>query len=245
MGGYTMASLTTAEVNDLFRWTSDIGMFSSDRPINDIKLDDGTVIEGSCNSFKTEYCEEECYNVKLYRMYENMTKRDVRCETTWGKINAHNVGSIKQTFSRKKNQTKRIRHMSRGEAFTSPTDVYRVKTMCLAMPDTLWWIPTRAWRNARLKALIERELMPLDNCAINASFDPSNTKEEWTTIINSDWNIMFFGDDTLLHDPVHNKPMFKCPKTHKNIKGHCASCKAGCFAQKTIGRTQVVHLSEH
>ena len=105
-----MASLTTAEVNDLFRWTGDIGMFSTDKPINDIELDDGTVIEGSCNAFKTEFCEEECYNVKLYRMYENMTKRDVRCHNIWNKINVHNVEVIKQTFSRKKKQTKRIRH---------------------------------------------------------------------------------------------------------------------------------------
>jgi len=117
--------------------------------------------------------------------------------------------------------------------------------MCLLNPDQLWWIPTRAWRNPRLKVLIEKELMPLDNCAVNASFDPSNTDDEWKMMQDSDWNIMFYGDDALTIDPVYGKRMFKCPKTWKKMTGHCDTCKAGCFAQKTIGRTQIVHLSQH
>jgi hypothetical protein len=231
-------TVTTQELNDLFRECKDIGMAASDRPINDTKNHEGSCVH------RTDYCDQTCYNIKLYNMYENMAKRDDRCETIWQKLDKSN-SDFTQFFSRKQYDTSRVRHMTRGEAFKDIRDVYRVKTMCLLNPDILWWIPTRAWRNTRIKSLIEKELMPLDNCAINASLDPSNSKAEWQMLIDDDWNIMFYGDDTLTHDPVYGKRMFACPKTHKGLKGHCIDCKAGCFAQKTINRTQIVHLSEH
>ena len=189
-------TVTTTELNDLFRYCEDIGMFSTDRPINATENH-----EGSCDH-RTDHCDETCYNVKLYKLYPNMAKRDDRCETIWQKLNRHN-SDFSKFFSRKTKQTKRVRHMTRGEAIKDIYDVYRVKTMCLLNPDTTWWTPTRAWRDARLKALIEKELMPLDNCAINASLDPSNTKDEWKMLIDSEWNIMFYGDDDLTSDPVH------------------------------------------
>jgi hypothetical protein len=231
-------TVTTQELNDLFRECKDIGMAASDRPINDTKNHEGSCVH------RTDYCDQTCYNIKLYNMYENMAKRDDRCETIWQKLDKSN-SDFTNFFSRKRYDTSRVRHMTRGEAFKDIRDVYRVKTMCLLNPDILWWIPTRAWRNTRIKSLIEKELMPLDNCAINASLDPSNSKAEWQMLIDDDWNIMFYGDDTLTHDPVYGKRMFACPKTHKGLKGHCIDCKAGCFAQKTINRTQIVHLSEH
>lgn len=231
-------SVTTAELNDLFRYCEDIGMAATDRPINDTKNH-----EGSCDH-RTDYCDETCYNVKLYKMYPKMADRDDRCETIWKKLNRHNSDFTK-FFSRKRYDTSRVRHMTRGEAFKTSIDVYRVKTMCLLNSDIMWWIPTRAWRDTKIKALIEKELMPLSNCAINASFDPSNTDDEWKMMIDSDWNIMFYGDDDLTTDPIYGKRMFKCPKTHKGLKGHCLDCKAGCFAQKAINRTAIVHLSEH
>ena len=231
-------TVTTQELNDLFRECKDIGMAASDRPINDTKNHEGSCIH------RTDYCDQTCYNIKLYNMYENMANRDDRCETIWQKLDKSN-SDFTQFFSRKKYDTSRVRHMTRGEAFKDIKDVYRVKTMCLLNPDILWWIPTRAWRNHRIKSLIEKELMPLDNCAINASLDPSNNRLHWRMLIDDGWNIMFYGDDTLTHDPVYGKRMFACPKTHKGLKGHCIDCKAGCFAQKTINRTQIVHLSEH
>ena len=231
-------TVTTQELNTLFRHCADIGMSATDRAINDTENHEGSCVH------RTDYCDQTCYNIKLYNMYENMAKRDDRCETIWQKLDKSN-SDFTQFFSRKKYDTSRVRHMTRGEAFKDIKDVYRVKTMCLLNPDILWWIPTRAWRNPRIKSLIEKELMPLDNCAINASLDPSNSKAEWQMLIDDDWNIMFYGDDTLTHDPVYGKRMFACPKTHKGLKGHCIDCKAGCFAQKTINRTQIVHLSEH
>ena len=231
-------TVTNAELSDLFRWCDDIAMFSTDRPINDTENHKGSCVH------KTDYCDATCYNVKLYRMYANMSKRDDRIETVWQKLNDASVSAVKAWLSKRRKPTQRIRHMTRGEAFKDIQDVYRVKAMCLDNPDTLWWIPTRAWRNPLLRSLIEIELMPLANCAINASFDPSNTDDEWHMMQDAGWNIMFYGDDSRTVDPS-GRDMFKCPKTHKGLSGHCAVCKAGCFAQKTINRTVVVHLSEH
>lgn len=233
-----MTNVSNAELNDLFRFCDDIGMFASDRPINDTENHKGTCVH------RTDHCDATCYNVKLYRMYKNMAKRDDRCETIWQKLNVQSMQSVKAWLSGKRKQTRRVRHMTRGEAISDIQDVYRIKAMCEATPDTLWWIPTRAWRNVLLRSLIEIELMPLENCAINASFDPSNTDAEWHDIMDAGWNIMFYGDDNRTVAP-NGERMFKCPKTWKKMSGHCADCKAGCFSQKTIGRTTVVHLSAH
>ena len=232
-------SITNAQWNDLFRWCDDIGMFNTDRAINDTENHEGSCIH------RTDYCDQTCYNVKLYKMYPDMAKRDDRCETIWKAIDKFSMPSFKQFLSRKRKSTKRMRHMSRGEAFSTVEDVYRVREMCLATPDTLWWIPTRAWRNPMLRLMIEQDIMTLPNAAVNASFDPSNTQDEWQMMQDAGWNIMFYGDDNMTTSPADGKRMFLCPKTHKKMSGHCMDCKAGCFSQKTIGRTQIVHLSEH
>ena len=78
----------------MIRWMADIAMFGIDRPINDISLDDGTIVRGSCNRFKTKYCADTCYNLKLYRLYPNMAKRDIRCEMNWQKMGKHNTWQI-------------------------------------------------------------------------------------------------------------------------------------------------------
>jgi hypothetical protein len=226
-------------MKDLFRWTEDIGMFATDRPINDTENHAGT-----CDH-RTPYCDDTCYNVKLYKMYPNMSKRDDRCETEWQSITPSNVSLVPKHFAKKRKQTKRIRFNTRGEAIKDITDIYRVKAIVQSMPDTTWWLPTRAWSNTLLKELIQIELFPLDNIAINASLDPSNTTDEWRMLEQDGWNIMFFGDDDLTHSPATGERLFACPKTHKKMKGHCEVCKAGCFSQATINKQKLIHLSEH
>ena len=236
---------TFNELKDMIRWTKDIGMFSFDRPIYDTENH-----QGSCNDWKTSYCSTTCYNNKLYKMYPNMAKRDDRIESLWQRINVYTITSLVGYFYKKRNQTKRKRLMTRGEAFKTATDVYRVRTLLLSDPDSVWWIPTRAWRDPRMKALIEKEIMTLPNHAVNASLDPSNSKEEWQMLDRDGWNTMFYGDDTIADDNPNlpkNKRMFKCPKTHKGLKGHCASCKAGCFSFTAMPDKRQVHthLSQH
>ena len=235
---------TKNELNDMIRWGGDIGMFQIDRPINDISLDDGTIVRGSCNRFKTSYCSDTCYNLKLYRMYPNMAKRDIRCEMNWQKMGKHNTWQIAEHLYKKRKQTKRARFMSRGEAIANKQDVFRVKALAEDTSDTNWWLPTRAWQSKYLRTLIEDELMTMDNVSVNASFDPSNTYEEWDLMVNvHGWNVMFYGDDSPNAIPVGKR--FACPKTWKKLKGHCKVCKGGCFSSTVINRQSIVHLSEH
>jgi hypothetical protein len=114
-----------------------------------------------------------------------------------------------------------------------------VENILRATPGTIWWVPTRAWRNAVLWARVQDLVERYSNIRVLASLDPSNTPEDWSALDAS--SIMFFGDETLTHNPSTGRRMFKCPKTHAHIKGHCATCKAGCFKAGIVN----VHLSQH
>jgi hypothetical protein len=232
------ATITTKELNTLWRDCKDIGMFATDRPIFDTKD-----YEGSC-LHKTPFCEVNCYNNKLYKIYPKMHDRDNECERIWQSLPS-DVEFYKEYFipffAKKKLQTKRRRFMTRGEAIKDMADIYRIRAMALAEEDVTWWLPTKAWRNKQLKMLIELELMPLKNIALNASTDPDTTDEEYEMLKEDGWNTMFFGDD----EGYGDYKMFHCPKTYKGIKGHCKDCKAGCFSNTTINRRSDVHLIEH
>ena len=225
------------------RWCKDIKMWAIDRPINDV----GDV-NGSC-VHRTSFCDTSCYNVKLYKMFKGMAKKDITNEKFWQSLptnkndNQDSLKSLQQKLFRSRRQTKRARLMTRGEAIKDMSDVFRIKTLCEATPNTTWWVPTRAWRNKGLKQLIEDVLFPLKNVAINASLDPSNTKEEEQLLKDSGWNTMYFGDDTKTTSSVGDRRNL-CPKTHKKLK-ICDTCKGGCFSKVAIGRTSHVHLSQH
>jgi hypothetical protein len=227
---------TTTELNDLFRWCDDIGQFAIDRPINDT-----TNHKGSC-VHKTKFCMDTCFNNKLYKLYPKMHDRDDRIESIWQNLDPY---SIKPFLQRKRKQTKRVRLMTRGEAFVNYIDVHKVRNIVEDNPNTDWWIPTRAWHNNLLKSLIEKVLFPIKNVAINASLDPSDSKDDWNMLRSDGWNIMFYGDEDLTNVPDSDIKMFLCPKTHKKLKGHCDICKAGCFSPSTLQRQQFVHLSQH
>ena len=87
------------------------------------------------------------------------------------------------------------------------SDVFRIKTLCEATPNTAWWYRLGAWRNKGLKQLIEDVLFPLKN-VINASLDPSNTKEEEQLLKDSGWATMCFGDDTRTTSSVGDEDTF-------------------------------------
>lgn len=208
------------------RWCEDIGMYALDRPI-----------PTSC-VHRTSYCDTHCFNVKLYRVYKNMAVKDVRNEAYWQQLTGFQVH---ETLRRRKKQTKRARFMTRGEGIKDHNDIDRVEDICLATPNTDWWLPTRAWRNALLMAQIQSRLVPIPNLHILASYDPSNTPEDWETTRVFGWSTMYFGDDGFLTTPLGEK-MFKCPKTWGKVKGACGTCKRGCF--EGHGRVDV-HLSQH
>jgi len=241
-------------MDNTLRWCADIGMWSLDRPINDIP---NTNITGSCVN-RTSFCDATCYNIKLYRMFPAMLTKDIRNEEFWQSLSTtrlHTYGtqahtydhpslvSLRKKFKNSRRQTKRVRLMTRGEGIKDKSDVQRIRILCEEFPDVIWWLPTRAWRDIELRGLIARYLMPLPNLALNASLDPTNTENEIRLLKSDGWNTMFYGDDT--RTTMNEKRMFMCPKTHKKLTNHCGICKGGCFSLSSIGRRTDVHLSQH
>ncbi len=206
------------QVKSEIRYCADIGMFSIDRP------------RTSCKH-ASAFCVKHCYNAKLEKIFK-LDGKDKRNEIYWNQISGLEV---KRTLDRKRNQTKRVRFMTRGESFSTVSDVYRVKDILTSNKKRLFWLPTRAWRNPTIKALIEKEIFPLKNARVQASLDPSNTREEVYTAGLNNWSTMYFGDDS----KTANRK--KCPKTWEHKTGHCSICRNGCFSSKITH----IHLKQH
>lgn len=209
------------------RWCSDIGMFAYDRPIPQ-----------SC-VHATQFCRETCYNQKLYRMYSRMHTKDVSSEAYWASIDG---AKVKKDLRRRRHQTDRLRLMTRGEAFRDYTDIERVASIAAENPHLLVWVPTRAWRDPLLNAMVTQLRLRHSNLRILASTDPTTTAEEWEELKANGWSTMFYGDNTQRVTPNGDR-YFACPKTHgAKVKGACAVCKRGCFrADKRVD----VHLHQH
>ena len=214
------------------RWCNDIGMFAIDRPI-----------DKSC-IWKTEECEETCFNNKLYKLYPNMHKKDIRNEAEWSQINGT---ALRNTLKRKKKQTKRVRLMTRGESFDSVASVLKVKDLLIKNPDTEFWLITRSWRDMFIAdgdifAAVMEHIRPLHNARLLMSLDKTNSREEWiylTKVLRL--STMFYDAGKRESTPVGGK-WFRCPKTFKGLKGHCEICKAGCFNTK---KRVDVYLKQH
>lgn len=225
---------------DLIRWCEDIGMFATDRPINDVAIGGVTFVEGSC-VHRTGHCEATCFNNKLYKLYPAMAQRDIRVEQEWRDVKGSVFASA---LLRKRKQTSRVRFKTRGETIKEYSDIARVKDICTMSPDTTFWMPTRAWRNTFLRLKVKQLGKECPNLVPLASTDPDTTDEEWGMLKGEGWSTMFYGDDNMTMTPNGDR-MFKCPKTHKGLKGHCAICKGGCFAPDVLGKRADVHLSQH
>lgn len=213
----------------------DIGMFAINRPIND-----HSTVEGSC-VHRTEFCNQTCYNMKLYNLYPKMKGRDVKDEEQWQGISGLKVLNA---LSKKRKSTKRVRLMSRGEAIKDETDIPRIFDICINTPDTDWWMPTRSWRNKELRIKAEAALFPLANLAILASTDPTTSEAEQQMLEKRGWSTMFYGLDGALSTTEGTK-RFKCPKTWGKVKGACMVCLNGCFKPITKGEQVHVHLKRH
>jgi len=194
--------------------------------------------EDSC-IHKTKFCDDTCFNNKLERVFKQMLTKDVKNDEAWLD---NDTKGLAKTLSRKRNQTTRVRLMSRGEAFKDTDDIVRVMHILRDNPNSNFWIPTRAWREPALWDKIKIIPRLFKNATILWSFDPSNTLDEWQQSVDTDNSVMFYGDDEFLSDPITNGKMFMCPKTHKDLKGHCSICKGGCFRKD---RRTVVHLKQH
>lgn len=201
------------------RFCDDIGMFALDRS------------KRSCKH-RTSFCNQFCYNKKLYALYPAMITRDKRNEKFWATLDG---SLLKKILGRKKKQTDRFRFCTRGETFSTLEDVNKVAEIISSNPETLFWIPTRGWRNLAVKRAIESLIFPLSNARPMASLDPSNDKGEYEALVCDGWSTLYFG---------HDKPQkghFLCPKTWNHEKKACATCTEGCFSSDRVD----VHLKSH
>lgn len=201
------------------RFTEDIGLFTIDRPTS------------SCRH-RTSYCSKNCYNNKLYKCYSSMHKKDVRNEEYWQSISGEGLAL---ELSQKRRQTKRIRLMSRGEAFSTQDDINRVIDLAKYNTRRLFWIPTRAWRDNTLRAILENKVSKIKNIRLLASIDPSNTPEEIQSLQSTGWSLMGFGWDSpqsMTTELSIQGTIKHCPKTKDHVTGHCAKCQGGCFSPK-------------
>ena len=207
------------------RYCDDIGMWALDR----------SPMVSCVNA--TAHCREHCYNNKLYKLYPAMNCRDIKNELAWKKLNGDNFAATMK--NKRKGQKDRFRFCTRGDTFASESDIYKVEQILQGNPNITFWIPTRAWRNPRLRDLIELRLMPLDNARILASLDPSNDFWEKRQIINRGWSTMFFGDDAATDGRI------KCQKTWKTSNVSCDKCNVGCFEARYGYKQVQVHLKSH
>jgi hypothetical protein len=206
------------------RWCEDIGLWALDRP------------KSSC-THRTAYCDAHCYNNKFWR-WPSVVEKDARNEAFWERMDT-DVHELVQALARKRKPTDRLRLMTRGEALATKHDLYRVEQIARALPDTLIWTPTRAWRKREWAPQLT-QLRREPNLLLLASLDPSNTAEEHKALVEDGWSTMYFGPTPPPWDT------FGCPKTLRPVPpGHCAGCKAGCFAPRVLGRRVDVYLKEH
>lgn len=181
---------------------------------------------------RTEFCQRNCYNKKLYRIYPNMKSKDLRNERFWSTL----TGTMFKTFiERKRKPTNRFRFCSRGDSFPTISDVDRMRNILLVNEDILFWIPTRAWRDNTLRRKLIKEIMPLENHRMMASIDPSNTEDEIKGLQKDGFSTLFFGDDR----DTDNRIL--CPKTWNDRHHFCIECGNGCFSDSRVD----VHLKKH
>jgi hypothetical protein len=214
------------------RYCADIGMPAIDRPIPI------TCVHA------TDFCFKTCYNQKLYKLYPAMAGKDVRNEAFWQQLDGAQVDAFLDEMAEwDRMPKKRVRFMTRGEAVKDETDVPRVAQIAKWNSEIEFWMPTRAWRNDKLRDLVAAELRPIPNLRVMASTDPTTSDAEWASLKADGWSTMFYGDNDMTSTPNGDR-MFRCPKTHKHMSGHCGICKAGCFKPESKGRVDV-HLRRH
>ena len=192
--------------------------------------------------WKTPWCKENCYNLKFYSVNPKLPGIDRNDNDYWRLTHA-------QQIARRINDLKiaRFRFAVRGEIWNTSADVMKVNEILRRCPNTLFWIPTRAWRHAYTREVIEALILPQPNSRVMASIDKTTLGEAEVELIYTGWSTVFTGDNSdpkqMFLDGSENRTAkyMKCPKTWKHWKGYCRECKDGCFSAKQVS----VHLKEH
>ena len=137
------------------RFVPEIGMFTFSRGKRTCK-------------WSTSWCRENCYFNKFYRMGWATEESDKRDNTFWrGTDSGEFVTAVK--IAADFEPVPRFRFSVKGEIWLLKRDVEKVMLIALAMPETLFWVPTRAWHDGNVADLIERLIFPLPNARVLAS----------------------------------------------------------------------------
>ena len=222
----------------MVRFVEDIAMHSFSRGI------------GTC-VYRTSWCLKNCYANKFYAMGWAREEWDKVDDDWW---QASGVGDIRQEIwdANKGQPPARFRFSIKGEIWTTEEDVLKVDDIITRMPDTIFWIPTRAWQDSAMQEIIEEVVLDRANARVMASLDPS-TADAYTInyLRERGWSILYVGHNedqeqqllTETGDTEENltEGMFRCPKTWEGKLGHCAICTEGCFSEKRVD----VQLRKH
>lgn len=201
-----------------------IGMFTINRPRQVTCLKYGSA---------TVFCRQHCYNNTVEENW-NWSIDHEGDEQFWQELTGQKLWNLLKNM---RSRYQRIRLASRGEAICLQQDIDKIIDLAVWNPNTLFWIPTRAWRIPKLRTAIENQLLAYwPNLRIQASVDPSNTQGEIDTLISHGWSTMFFGSDS----NQARKGRQLCPKTWFHEKTSCRTCDI-CFS----ARQTHVHLREH
>jgi hypothetical protein len=200
------------------RYCEDIGMHALDLPRNI-----------TCR-YATEFCLRTCYNNGIESRYEACNGKDIRNMEYFLSITPEIFRD--HLARRTAHQTRRFRFCTRGEAIYSMPALHKLIAIDKICPKTIFWIPTRAWRDSAMKLAIESTLMTMGNVRIMASLDPSNTDDEAMALWQSGWSLIFYGNND---EPIApSLPWIKCKKTWNHENGHCSKCRKGCFQRDQV-----------
>lgn len=203
------------------RFCKDIGMFCVDFPMH------------TC-VYRTQFCNANCYNRKVYRIHDTDGRVSKRDKANWQAWQECTVQEFVAALSHKRTrQTSRFRFGTRGEPLHDLASILKIRAIALAMPETIFWIPTRSWRVPVMREIVNKQLRTLPNVRVMASIDPSNTTTELEQL--DGWSTMYFGDNAKTENRV------KCDKTWNHTKAACATCDQGCFTTNLVH----IHLRKH
>jgi hypothetical protein len=198
-------------------------------------------------AFRTTWCETHCYAQKFYRLGWARDDWDALDNEWW--LTSTPESFVAELRRRARGTPSRFRFSVKGEIWTSARDVRYVREIARLLPDTLLWIPTRAWRDDDMLRLVW-DVGQMTNVRVMCSVDPTVELEEVLRLHTLGMSVVFAGDN----DPDQMRldfdgraadyltsSMHRCRKTWSRLKGYCARCSDGCFSRNKVD----VLLREH
>jgi hypothetical protein len=220
--------MSTARVYDKqteFSYCKEIDLWTLDLPRTTCK-------------YKTAYCRKHCYNNKIEAAYSStIPAKDKRNKKFWENLEVSDFIDFVERKAKSKYPVKRFRFCSRGEIGYTIASLYKVYKIAVALPEIIFWIPTRAWRTKHIGYRFWlNQIRYLPNTRVMASIDPSTSANARAELLVLGWSTMYFGDN----DNTIGRTL--CPKTWFKASGiKCSTCQDGCFSKDRVD----VHLKKH